>query len=78
MQRMPGACHSSHFHSFDALSALAHWWNPREISQATPSKKNKATHQRMTVGVPELVSWMAAIKGETFRLGFVWEKKIKD
>lgn len=23
IERMPGACHSSHFHSFDALSALA-------------------------------------------------------
>lgn len=23
MERMPGACHSSHFHSFEALSALA-------------------------------------------------------
>lgn len=34
---------------------LAHWWNPWEISQATPSKKSEATDQRMTVGVPEFV-----------------------
>lgn len=67
MQRMPGACHSSHFHSFDALSVLARWWNPGEISQATASKKNEATDQQMTVGVPEfvLVEWLPP-KGKHF------------
>lgn len=55
MQGKPGACHNSHYHSFDALSALAQWWNPGEISLATPGKNNEAPDQQMTVGVPVFV-----------------------